>query len=73
MWKASGYIYRSKLLKRPFGSIARRVKAKKNGKLLVQRHRKFLQRMYMKKWLNRYMKNDIAQRYQKRRRTILTF
>ena len=39
MWKASGYIYRSKLLKRPFGSIARRVKAKKNGKLLVQKHR----------------------------------
>jgi len=73
MWKASGYIYRSKLLKKPFNTIAKRVKANKNHKVLVQKHRNFLQRIYMKKWLNRYMKNDIAERYQKRCTTILRY
>ena len=73
MWKAYAYFYRSKLLKKPFGAIARRVKAKKNGKVAIQQHLTFLQRIYMKKWLRRYLSNDIAQRYQKRRQTIIKF
>lgn len=38
MWKASGYLYRSKLLKRPFRRIARIIIAKRNGKIAAERH-----------------------------------
>jgi len=73
MVKASEYFYRSRLLKRPFARLARRVKAKKNGRAAGPMHCAFLRKTYMKKWLTRYMKNDIAQRYQKRRQTTIMF